>query len=70
MYSKNYKLYRKNKTELFEMFYDACRNAPTLPIFPTEEQKEEHKKRMNEYLESIRPEIIRRLQELGFGEEE
>lgn len=69
MYSKNYKLYRTHKTELFEMFYEVCRNAPLLPIFPTEEQIAEHKKQMDKYLESRRPEIISKLQELGFGKE-
>lgn len=69
MYTKNYKLYRMNKQELFEMIYDVYRNAPPLPIFPTEEEKAEHKKHMDEYLESRRPEILSRLQELGFGKE-
>jgi len=67
--SENYKLYRKHKTELFEMVYDLCRNAPSLPIFATEEEKDEHKKKMDEYLESIRPEIRSRLKALGFGKE-
>ena len=70
MYSKNYNLYRINKTELFEIIYEVYRNAPPLPIFPTEEQIVEHKKKMDEYLESRRPEIVSRLQELGFGKEE
>ena len=65
--SENYKLYRKNKTELFEMVHDLCRNAPPLSIFATEEEKEEHKKKMDEYLESRRPEIKNRLKEMGFG---
>ena len=69
MYSKNYNLYRIHKQELFEMVYEVCRNAPLLPIFPTEEQRTEHKKQMDEYLKSKRPEIISRLQELGFGKE-
>lgn len=69
MHSENYKLYRKHKTELFEMVYDACRNAPSLPLFATEEEKEEHKKKMDEYLESIRPEIVSKLKALGFGKE-
>lgn len=67
MYSENYKLYRKHKQEIFEIYYDTCRNAPPLPIFATEEQKAEHKKQMDEYLESRRPEIVSRLRELGFG---
>lgn len=67
--SENYKLYRKHKTELFEMVYDLCRNAPPIPIFATEEEKDEHKKKMDEYLESIRPEMQSRLKELGFGKE-
>ena len=58
-----------HKTELFELMYDVCRNAPHLPIFATEEEKEEHKKQIDEYLESRRPEIISRLKELGFGKE-
>lgn len=67
MHSENYKLYRKHKTELFEMVYDVCRNAPPLPFFATEEEKEEHKKKMDEYLESIKPEIISKLKALGIG---
>ena len=67
--SENYKLYRKHNTELFEMVYDLWRNAPSLPIFATEEEKDEHEKRMNEYLESRKPEIMNRLKELGFGKE-
>ena len=69
MHSENYKLYRKHKTELFEMVYDTCRNAPPLPIFATEEEKEEHKKKMDEYLESIKPEIVSKLKALGFCKE-
>jgi hypothetical protein len=69
MHSENYKLYRKHKTELFEMVYEVCRNAPSLPIFATEEEKAEHKKKMDKYLESIKPEILERLKALGFGEE-
>ena len=69
MHSENYKLYRAHKTELFEMFYEVCRNAPILPYFATEEEKAEHKKRMDKYLESIKPEILERLKALGFGKE-
>lgn len=69
MHSENYKLYRKYRKELFEMVYEACRNAPTLPIFATEEEKAEHKKKMDKYLESIKPEILERLKALGFGKE-
>lgn len=69
MQSENYKLYRKHRQELFEMVYEACRNAPTLPIFATEEEKAEHKKKMDGYLESIKPEILERLKALGFGKE-
>ena len=67
MDSETYKLYRKHKTELFDIIYDACRNAPSLPLFATEEEKQEHKKKMDEYLESIRPEILESLKALGFG---
>ena len=67
--SENYKLYRKHKIELFEMVDDLCRNAPFLPIFATEEEKEEHKKKMDEYIESRRPEIVSKLKALGFGKE-
>lgn len=51
------------------MVYDAYRNAPPLPIFATEEEKEEHNKKMDEYLESIKPEIVSKLKALGFGKE-
>ena len=67
MDSKNYKLYRMNKTELFEMIYDLYRSAPPLSLFATEEEKAEHKKKMDGYLESIKPEILERLKALGFG---
>ena len=69
MHSENYKLYRKHKTELFEMVYEAFLNAPPLPIFATEEEKEEHKKKMDEYLKSIKPEVLEKLKTLGFGKE-
>ena len=69
MHSENYKLYRKYRQELFEMVYEVCCNAPTLPIFATEEEKAEHKKKMDKYLESIKPEIRERLKALGFGKE-
>ena len=69
MYSKNYKLYRMNKQELFEMIYYVYRNAPPLPIFATEDEKEEHRKKMDAYLESRKPEIVSKLKELGFGRE-
>ena len=69
MYSNNYNLYRINKTELFEIIYEVYRNAPPLPCFATEEEKSEHKKKMGEYLESIRPEILEKLKTLGFGKE-
>lgn len=69
MQSENYKLYRKHKTELFEMVYEAFLNAPPLSIFATEEEKEEHKKKMDKYIESIRPEMLERLKALGFGKE-
>ena len=71
MDSKNCKLYRMNKTELFEMIYDLYRNAPPLSPFgfATKEEEEEYSKKMNEYLESRRPEIVSKLKELGFGKE-
>ena len=69
MQSENYKLYRKHKQELFEIVYEACRNAPPLPIFATEEEKEEHKKKMDEYLKSIKTEVLEKLKTLGFGKE-
>ena len=69
MQSENYKLYRKHRQQLFEMVYEICSNAPTLPIFATEEEKAEHKKKMDKYLESIKPEIPERLKALGFGKE-
>lgn len=64
-----YKLYRKHRQEFFELVYDACLNAPPLSIFATEEEKEEHKKKMDEYLESIKPELLEKLKALGFGKE-
>lgn len=69
MHSENYKLYRKHKTELFEIVYEAFLNAPPLSIFATEEEKEEHKKKMDEYLKSIKPEVLEKLKTLGFGKE-
>ena len=66
--SGNYKLYRKHKTELFEIVYDLYRNAPPLSIFgfATQEEEDEYNKKMNEYLESRKPEIMNRLKEMGF----
>lgn len=71
MSSEINKLYRKHKTELFEMVDDLCRNAPPLSIFgfATKEEEDEYNKKMNEYLESRRPEIKSRLKALGFGKE-
>ena len=69
MHSENYKLYRKHKQELFEIVYEAFLNAPPLSIFATEEEKEEHKKKMDEYLKSIKPEVLEKLKMLGFGKE-
>lgn len=69
MHSENYKLYRKHKTELFEIVHEAFLNAPPLSIFATEEEKEEHKKKMDEYLKSIKPEVLEKLKTLGFGKE-
>lgn len=69
MQSENYKLYRKHRQELFEMMYEAFLSAPPLPIFATEEEKEEHKKKMDEYLKSIKPEVLEKLKTLGFGKE-
>lgn len=69
MVSENYKLYRKHRQELFEMVYDVYRNAPPIPLLATEEEKEEHKKKMDEYLESRKPDILEKLKALGFGKD-
>lgn len=62
--SENYKLYRKHQTEIFNMIYDLWSNSPHISLFGlTEEEKEEN----NQYYESKKPELIKRLQEMGFG---
>lgn len=66
MDSENYKLYRKNKVEIFNMIHDLWSSTPHISIFElTEEEKEENK----QYYESKKPEVIKRLQEMGFGKE-
>lgn len=64
----NYKLYRKNKTELFEMVHELIIKSPTRPLwgFDTQEEEDEYNKKLNEYLESRKPEIMNRLKEMGF----
>lgn len=69
MNSENYKLYRKNKAEIFNMIYDVWTNAPVKPLlgFSTQEEEEQYNKKLNEYLEKVKPEIVEHLKELGFG---
>lgn len=71
MSSENYKLYRKNKVKIFNMIYDVWKNAPVKPIlgFSTQEEEEQYNKKLDEYLEKVKPEIVERLKELGFGKE-
>ena len=48
------------------MIHDLWSNTPHISIFElTEEEKEENK----QYYESKKPEVIKRLQEMGFGKE-
>ena len=62
--SENYKLYRKHQTEIFNMIYDLWSNSPHISLFElTEEEKEENK----QYYESKKPELIKRLKEMGFS---
>ena len=65
----NYKLYRKHRQELFEMFHEVIINSPTRPFwgFDTQEEEDEYNKKMNEYLVSRKQEIMNRLNEMGFG---
>ena len=67
MSSDIYKLYRKNRTELFELFYEMVKGMPVKPYFgfSTQDEEEEYNKKCDEYLESIRPEIKKRLKEMG-----
>ena len=68
MSNDNYKLYRKNKTELFELVYEMIKGMPVKPYFgfSTQDEEEEYNKKCDEYLESIKPEIKKRLKEMGF----
>lgn len=72
MKNENYKLYRKHRTEMFDMFYDAFEKAPIPPTIGfffgmgTNEEKEEFNKQMDEYLEIEKPKIIERFKEMGF----
>ena len=63
--SENYKLYRKHPTEIFNMIYDLWSNAPHISLLfeLTEKEKEENE----QYYESKKPELIKRLKEMGFG---
>jgi hypothetical protein len=70
MISENYKLYRAHKTELQNMIFEVIENAPLNPdIFgtATQEEKEKYNRKLNEYLESRKLEIISKLKALGFG---
>lgn len=75
MSSEFYKLYQKNKVEIFEIIYDVCKRAPTpdslsfLFGFETEKEKEEFNKKLNEYLKSEEPMVKAKFKELGFYNE-
>ena len=51
------------------MIYDVWTNAPVKPLlgFSTQEEEEQYNKKLNEYLEKVKPEIVEHLKELGFG---
>lgn len=68
MSSKNYKLYREHKQEIFEMICEVNDNKPFRPLwgFDTQEEENQYIEKLNEYLESKKPEIINRLKEMGF----
>jgi hypothetical protein len=72
MNSKNYKLYRKHRVELFDMIYDTIERAPApddLAFYfgtETKEQREKFDKKMEEYMKTEEPEIRQRLKEMGF----
>lgn len=72
MKNENYKLYRKHRTEMFDMFYDMFEKAPVPPTISffsgmgTKEEKEEYDKQMDEHLKIEKPKFIERLKEMGF----
>lgn len=73
MRNKNYQLYMKHQSELFDMIYDTIKRAPVpddLAFYfgtETKEQREEFDKKMEEYLKTEEPKIKERLKEMGFG---
>lgn len=68
-----YKLYSKNKVEIFDIIDDVVRRAPQrdpmafLFGYETEADEEEFKKKTEEYLKLEEPKIREKLKELGFG---
>lgn len=70
MSSENYKLYRKHKVEIFDMIYDVFERSPVVPDifgFKTEVEKQEDKKKMENYLKTEEQKFRERLKEMGFN---
>lgn len=68
MKNENYQVYRKHKTEVFNLFWDAWNNAPIRPIlgFLTQEEEEQYNKELDEYLNKAQVQITEELTKLGF----
>ena len=69
---KNYELYKKHKVDIFNMIYDVFERSPEPPVpfffsyLMTEEEKKQHEKELDAYLEVEKPKVISRLKEMGF----
>ena len=66
MSNDNYELYRRNKVDIFNMFYETWERAPILPIFPTEEEIKQHEKEVEEFAKQEKPKIYEKLKDMGF----
>jgi methylphosphotriester-DNA--protein-cysteine methyltransferase len=62
----NRKLFRIYRGEIINLVLEASYNAPSKPFWEFSTQEEQYNKKVSEYCESIKPEIMQRLKELGF----
>ena len=68
----NYKIYRNNKTVVFDIIYDVIQRAPVptdwsiLFGFDDPEAEAEYRKKLDEYLEKEAPIIKEKFKQLGF----
>ena len=69
---KNYELYKKHKVDIFNMLYDLFERSPEPPVpfffsnLMTEEEKIQHEKELDAYLEVEKPKVTSKLKEMGF----